>query len=220
MCDDTVVRVCSDHGFAPYYRSFHVNAWLREHGYLVLKDGVRPGTTEFLAGIDWSRTRAYSIGINGLYLNLRGREKYGSVNPGREREDLLQELVRELEAVVDPEVGRRAIKYAYRNDIVYSGDWRGRGPDIILGYDAGWRGSNESALGEVPAEVFVDNLMKWSGDHCMAADVVPGVVIASRPFALPDPTLADLAPTILGLFGVEPLPAMTGRNLYSTEGER
>ncbi len=207
--------VVSDHGFAPFYRSMHVNAWLREHGYLALKPGVKPGSTEMLAGIDWSRTRAYAIGINGLYLNLRGREKWGIVNPGPEREQLLRELVAGLEAAVDTTGGGHPVRWAYRSDVVYSGAYRDRGPDIIMGYERGWRGSNESALGEVPAEVYVDNLMKWSGDHCMAADVVPGTVIASRPFTVANPTLEDMAPTILGLFGLDPLPAMTGRNLYA-----
>jgi len=213
--DRAVVMVVSDHGFAPFYRSMHLNAWLREHGYLALKPGVEPGTTEMLAGIDWPRTRAYAIGINGLYLNLRGRERWGIVDPGPEREQLLQELVTGLEAAVDTVGGGRPVRRAYRSDAVYSGAYRDRGPDIVVGYERGWRGSNESALGAVPAQVYVDNLMKWSGDHCMAADVVPGTVIASRPFTVPDPTLADLAPTILGLFGLDPLPGMTGRNLYA-----
>ncbi|MBE0564663.1 MAG: alkaline phosphatase family protein [Krumholzibacteria bacterium] len=218
--DDAVVMVVSDHGFAPFHRSMHVNAWLREHGYLKLKEGVEPGTTELLAGIDWNRTRAYAIGINGLYLNLRGREKSGIVNPGREQEDLLRELVAGLEAAVDSTGGGRPVRHAYRADEVYAETWRERGPDIILGYERGWRGSNESALGEVPAGIYADNLMKWSGDHCMAADVVPGTVISSRPFVLPAPTLEDLAPTILGLFGLEAPPQMTGRNLYRQEGGR
>ena len=219
--DDTIVMVVSDHGFAPFYRSFHVNAWLREQGYLVLEDGVAPGTTEMLAGIDWTRTRAYAIGINGLYLNLKGRERDGIVAPGAEREALLAELVAKLEATVDPQVdpatGGRPVRHAYRADEVYAGTWRDRGPDIIVGYERGWRGSNESALGEVPAGVFADNLMKWSGDHCMAADVVPGTVITNRPFVRPDPGLEDLAPTILGLFGLDPLPQMTGRDLYGPD---
>ena len=217
---DDLIMVMSDHGFAPFYRSFHINGWLLENGYLTLRPGVEPEDTEFLAGIDWSRTRAYAIGINGLYLNLRGREKNGIVNSGREREELLQELVAKLEATVDPEVGRQAIKHAYRSDIVYTGTYRDRGPDIIMGYDSGWRGSNESALGEVTREIFVDNMMKWSGDHCMAADVVPGVVLTNRPFTVANPELKDMAPTVLRLFGVEPPDHMTGRDLYANEGER
>ena len=72
----------------------------------------------------------------------------------------------------------------------------------------------------MPAEVFVDNLNKWSGDHCMAADEVPGVILTNRPFDLDHPELKDLAPTILGLFGVPATPEMTGRNLYAPQGDR
>jgi predicted AlkP superfamily phosphohydrolase/phosphomutase len=220
VADDTRVMIVSDHGFAPFHRMFHLNAWLYQHGYLHLRPGFQPGDVEFLVGVDWSRTRAYGIGINGLYLNLRGRESRGIVNRGREADALLAELVQALEAEVDPELGETAIKYAYRSDVVYSEAYRDRGPDIIVGYRAGWRGSNECALGEVPETVFEDNDMKWSGDHCMAADEVPGVVLTNRPFARPDPTLVDMAPTILGLFGLEPAETMTGRDLYATEGER
>lgn len=211
---DTYIMIVSDHGFAPYRRSFHVNSWLLEHGYLKLRDGVEPGDVEFLSGIDWANTQAYAVGINCMYLNLRGREKWGVVNPGRDAENLIARLVSDLESSIDPETGQRPIKYAYRSDIVYSGAHRDRGPDIILGYDSGWRGSNESALGEVPEEVYIDNMLKWSGDHCMAADVVPGVVLTNRPFLQPDPALVDLGPTILHLFGVTPPADMTGRNLY------
>ncbi len=213
----TLVMVMSDHGFAPYRRSFHVNSWLREHGYLALRDGVAPGEVEYLEGIDWSRTRAYAIGINGLYLNLRGREAHGIVEPGAEQESLLRELVAALEATRDPTLQAAAIKYAYRADQVYHGDWAHTGPDIILGYHRGWRGSNESALGEVPPGVFVDNEQKWSGDHCQAADEVPGILLSTRPIARTDPNLADFAPTILRLFGREPLPEMTGRDLFTPE---
>ncbi|MCP4570938.1 MAG: hypothetical protein GY838_01175 [bacterium] len=218
--EDTHVMIVSDHGFKPFHRMFHLNAWLHREGYLVLRPGVDPTDVEFLVGIDWSRTRAYGIGINGLYLNLRGREHRGIVNQGREADELLAELVAGLEAEVDPEVGATGIKYAYRSDVVYSETHRDRGPDIIVGYRPGWRGSNECALGEVPDVVFEDNDMKWSGDHCMAADEVPGIVLTNRPFVLPEPSLVDMGPTILGLFGLEAPATMTGRDLYAKEGER
>jgi predicted AlkP superfamily phosphohydrolase/phosphomutase len=172
---------------------------------------------QYLEGIDWSRTRAYAIGINGLYLNLRGRERHGIVAPGAEADALLAELVDRLEATIDPALEAPAIKYAYRADEVYHGAFADAGPDIQVGYHRGWRGSNESALGEVPAEVFVDNEQKWSGDHCQAADEVPGILLTTRPIAIPDPDLRDFAPTILRLFGVEPPAAMTGRDLYQPQ---
>jgi len=213
--DETLVLVLSDHGFAPYHRSFHVNRWLLDHGYLALQPGVEARDVAYLSGIDWNRTRAYAIGINGLYLNLRGREAGGIVDPGVGREDLLRELVAALEAATDPVTGQRAVKYAYRTDEVYHGPHAAAAPDIVLGYHRGYRGSNESALGEVPDATFADNMMKWSGDHCMAADEVPGIIISSRRIDKADPTLLDLAPTFLSLFGIPPLPEMVGSPLFA-----
>ena len=213
--DTTLVMVVSDHGFAPYRRSFHVNAWLHENGYLALVPGVERSEVSFLVGIDWSRTRAYAIGINALYLNLQGREQQGIVAPGAEADALLAELRTKLLATVDPALQAPALKRVDRADEAYTGPYAATGPDLVLGYHRGWRGSNESALGEVPAEVFTDNEQKWSGDHCQAYDEVPGILLSTRPITVADPTLADLAPTILQLFGVALPREMTGRDLFA-----
>ena len=110
--------------------------------------------------------------------------------------------------------GKPAIKYAYRADQVYHGAMRDTGPDIVMGYHRGWRGSNESALGRLTETEFSDNMLKWSGDHCMAADEVPGVLLANRPVLRGEPALVDMAPTILTLFGL-PVPAdMVGGDLF------
>ncbi len=217
--DQALIIVMSDHGFAPYHRSFHVNRWLLENGYLALEPGTAPEDVSFLAGVDWSRTRAYAIGINGLYLNLAGRERNGIVQPD-EREPLLRELAAKLEAVVDPESGRSAIKHAYLAEDIYHGPYRDAGPDILVGYHRGFRGSNESALGEVPDLVFEDNHLKWSGDHCMAADEVPGIIASSRPITKDDPALVDIAPTVMRIFGLQPLPEMVGGDLFEGETAR
>jgi predicted AlkP superfamily phosphohydrolase/phosphomutase len=216
---ETVVMVMSDHGFAPWNRAFHLNTWLYDEGYLVLQDGVDPADVQMLQGVDWFRTRAYAVGINGLYLNLAGREKRGIVEPGEEQLALLAEIKSKLEQVVDPLDGRRAVKTADRADQVYHGALRDTGPDIVVGYYAGWRGSNESALGAIPPRQFEDNMLKWSGDHCIAADEVPGIVMANRPIRREDPALVDMAPTILGLFGLEPPAEMVGGDLFSPRQE-
>jgi predicted AlkP superfamily phosphohydrolase/phosphomutase len=212
-----VIMVMSDHGFAPWNRAFHVNTWLYDNGYLVLKDGVQPRDVEMLLGVDWRRTRAYAIGINSLYINLAGREKQGIVQPGAEQEQLLAELKSSLEQVIDPLDGRRTIKTADRSDQVYHGDMTSIGPDIIMGYYAGWRGSNESALGAIPDAQFEDNMLKWSGDHCIAASEVPGILMTNRPVERENPALVDMAPTILRLFGLEPPAEMVGGDLFSAD---
>ena len=215
MDEGTTLLAISDHGFAPYHRSFHVNTWLYENGYLALKPGIRPEDVAYLQGIAWQRTRAYALGINCLYLNMRGRERRGIVATGSQRDELLQELVVKLEQVIDPETGRRAIKHAYRADQVYTGPHAAGGPDIVMGYFRGFRGSNETALGEIAPTVFADNLLKWSGDHCIAHDEVPGIIVSNRKIAKEDPSLLDMAPTILRLFGLEPAPEMLGRDVFA-----
>ncbi|MFH1845447.1 MAG: alkaline phosphatase family protein [bacterium] len=214
---NTTLFAISDHGFAPFHRNFHVNSWLRENGYLAVKQGVRPETVAYLSGIDWQRTRAYAFGINGLYVNLRGRERYGSVSRGVEREELLDELVAKLEAVVDHENGRPVIRHAYRCDKEYRGPHAADGPDLILGYYRGFRGSNDSALGRINESVFDDNRNKWSGCHCMAADEVPGILVCNRKLAVADPNLLDMAPTFLRLFDLVPTPEMRGRDLFAPD---
>ncbi len=214
MPDDTLVMVMSDHGFAPWNRAFNLNTWLLQNGYLVLEPGYEAADVKMLIGVDWSRTRAYAIGINGLYLNLAGREFGGIVQPGGSEQALLSELKTKLEQVVDPLDGRPAIRVADRSDEVYHGNERAIGPDIVVGYYRGWRGSNESALGEVPAEVFTDNMLKWSGDHCIAAAEVPGILMANRPLLRENPALVDMAPTILKLFGITPPPEMVGGSVF------
>lgn len=214
--DDTTILVMSDHGFAPFHRNVHLNAWLLERGYLALKPGVEVDAVEFLAGVDWRRTRAYALGINGLYLNLRGREARGIVRP-EQADRLLTEIAIGLEATIDPGVGELAIKRAYRAREIYTGDHLADAPDLVIGYHRGWRGSNASALGAVGEIVFDDNTNKWSGDHCIAHDEVPGVILSNRPLTVGDPDLRDLAPTVLGLFGIEPPAAMEGRFLLARE---
>ena len=211
----TVLIAVSDHGFAPYHRSFHVNTWLLESGYLNLNPDRKREDVAYLSGIDWGRTRAYALGINAVYLNMIGREKHGVVRTGGEREQLLRELVTKLESVVDQQIGIRPVKYAYRTDEVYSGAYVQDAPDIILGYHRGYRGSNESALAEIGTTPFTDNLQKWSGDHCIAADEVPGILVCNRKITRADVSLLDMAPTFLRLFGLEPAPDMVGRNIFA-----
>lgn len=213
--DRALVIAMSDHGFAPYHRSLHLNRWLMDQGYLALRPGVDPADVDYLAGVDWSRTRAYGIGINGLYLNLRGRERQGIVSPGAEQQALVAEIAAKLEALVDPATGLEPVLHAFAATDIYHGARVIDAPDIVVGCDRGYRVSNESALGAVPPTVFADNLMKWSGDHCMANDVVPGVIVANRRIDKPDPELLDLGPTFLRIFGLEPLPQMVGRSIFS-----
>lgn len=199
---DTLVIAMSDHGFTSWRRTFHLNAWLHRHGYLAVKDESLPAGLELFTNVDWARTRAYGFGLNALYVNLKGREKDGIVPPA-EREALLDELKRELEATIDPWTSKPAIGHLYLRDQVYSdGGQRAIGPDAVVGYAKGTRGSDESALGEVEREVLTDNDKAWSGDHEMDSPAVPGILATSRPLKRPARNLRELNASVLAEFGL------------------
>ncbi len=206
---DTLLIVMSDHGFQTYTRQLHLNAWLRDAGYLVLTDGARTG--QIVAGdVDWSRTRAYGLGFNGLYLNLAGREGQGSVAP-EEADALAAEISGRLEALRDPKNGKQVVLRVDRGADVYSEERRDEGPDLVVGYDAGYGASDDSTLGEITEEVFADNLSRWSGNHLMSPDVVPGILLVNRTLSGSGYDLTDLTVTLLAHYGVEPLPGMVGQ---------
>jgi predicted AlkP superfamily phosphohydrolase/phosphomutase len=164
-----------------------------------------------LANVDWSRTRAYGFGLNGLYVNLAGRERWGIVAAG-ERDALLDEIAERLAAAVDPGTGERAVTAVHRCDReLGDGGALALGPDAIVGYARGTRCSDASALGELTREVFADNTGEWSGDHCMDPAAVPGILATSRPLARRPQRLRDLAGAILAELGVEGFPAGAAR---------
>jgi predicted AlkP superfamily phosphohydrolase/phosphomutase len=200
---DATLVVMSDHGFSPWRRAVHLNSWLRDNGYLGALDPSLKNDPGFFANFDWKTTRAYALGLNGLYVNLQGREKDGIVPPG-EREALLDELSAKLLALVDPATGQKAISKVYQRDAYFQD--RGHleiGPDLLIGYARTYRTSNESAVAGMTPTVFADNTSAWSGDHCMDHEAVPGVLFASRPLAKPVTSLKDLAAAILAEFGAQ-----------------
>ena len=198
-CDSrTTLIVMSDHGFAPFYRSFSLNTWLQQRGYF--------------DPLDRAKSQAYGVGFNSLYLNLEGREKEGLVK-AEQVDELLETLREELLAQKDPKTGQPVFKAVYRSSEIYHGAEKGKAPDLVLGYHRGYRGSWKSALGQTEEKVLSDNLEVWSGDHLMDASVVPGVLLSNRPLAKEGADLLDLAPTILQVFGVEPPAEWSGRAL-------
>lgn len=208
----TTLIVLSDHGFAPYYRSFNINTWLKNEGYIVLKDESAKG--EFFQNVDWSKTCVYGLGFNSLYLNLRGRERNGIVDQGREREDLINELSVKLLSIIDPKTGQRAVTKVYKTNEVYSGPYLKNAPELVIGYSRGYRASWETVLGNFPEELFSDNNEKWSGDHLMAAELVPGILLANRAIQSEHPSLFDIAPTVLQEFGIVKSKEMAGSSIF------
>jgi predicted AlkP superfamily phosphohydrolase/phosphomutase len=162
--------------------------------------------------VDWSRTAAYTFGLGGLYLNLRGRESHGTIAP-EEAEQLKRELIAGLAGLRDPERNAVAIRNVYASSDIYQGPYLDAAPDLIIGYADGYRSSWEAASGCVSASVFEDNTKPWCGDHCVDPSLVPGVLFSNRKIDAENPGIEDMAPTALGLFGIEPPPWMEGKSV-------
>ena len=203
---DTAIFVLSDHGFCAFRRGVNLNAWLLREGYLALEGEAG----DYLAGIDWSRTRAYTFGLGGVYLNLRGREAQGIVAP-EHADSLRRELAAKLSGLCDGSAV--AIARAYLSTDLYRGPYLGAAPDLIVGYADGYRASWDAAVGKVTDDVFVDNTKAWCGDHCVDPHLVPGVLFSNRPLKAQDPGIEDMAPTALRLFGIQPPAWMEGKSV-------
>jgi len=200
--DQTLLLVISDHGFKSFARCLNLNAWLHQNGYLALKDG-KSESGDWFEDVDWARTRAYTMGLNGLYLNLKGREREGIVEAGPEADELKEELRSKLDGLVDPASGKIGITGMFDCDAVYAGPYVDNAPDLIVGYGEGFRASWDSVMGKVTGTIFEDNLKAWSGDHCVDPRLVPGVLFSNRRIAIEKPAIVDVAPTVLKLFGLE-----------------
>jgi len=215
---ETLFMVISDHGFTNFRRGVNLNTWLKENGYLHLKDGAETSGDWFEA-VDWSRTRAFSLGLTGMFINRRGRERSGIVNEGEEYETLKNELIAGLTRLEDPETGRRAILDVFASNDFFDGPYRFDAPDLLIGYDGGFRNSWDCATGAVTSEVFSDNTKSWSGDHCVDPRVVPGVFFCNRAITSETPSLVDIAPSVMRILGKKPPPYMKGQTLFAGPGE-
>jgi predicted AlkP superfamily phosphohydrolase/phosphomutase len=211
---DTVLIVMSDHGFSPFRRSFNLNTWLKENGYHTLINPWKQGREDLFMNTNWSRTKAYSFGLNSLYINQKGREAEGIVKPGSEKEVLVREIAHKLENFRDPQTGGRPVLRAFVAKDVYQGPYVEEAPDIIVGYNHGYRTSWAAPLGRIPKEIVEDNTEKWSGDHCMAPEVIPGILLTNRKIKVKSPALYDLTPTILQIFGIEIPKEMVGKPIF------
>ena len=206
--DKTALIVMSDHGFKPFRRGINLNAWLKHEGYLFLKEGAKAG--EWFEGVDWSRTRAYALGLGGIFLNLKGREREGIVSK-QEAPALVDEIKARLSGLVDPENGQVGIKDVYAGREVYNGPYALEGPELIMGCNSGYRASWDAATGIVTDEVFTDNTKAWSGDHCVDPSVVPATFISNRKITADAVSITDIAPTVLDLFGIKPPAYVDGK---------
>jgi predicted AlkP superfamily phosphohydrolase/phosphomutase len=149
--------------------------------------------------------------LTGLWLNLRGREAQGIVDPA-EAPALREELCRRLSGLKD-ENGTTAVNRVFDAHKIYVGPYKSEAPDLIMGYNRGYRVSWEAAIGQPTDRVFHDNTKAWSGDHIVDPKLVPGVLFCNRKLAGKQPHITDLGPTVLDVFGVEVPQHMDGRPL-------
>jgi predicted AlkP superfamily phosphohydrolase/phosphomutase len=210
---DTSLVILSDHGFAPFDRAVHLNNFLMREGLLALDDPSNAGDAELFAHVDWTKTLAYAIGLNGIYLNQEGREN-GGVVPEADRGQVLDRIARRLKEWKDPRTGENVVDEVYFPDRVFRGKNLRNSPDLFVGYRRGFRASWQTALGAVPAVSLEDNTQAWIGDHCMASGEVPGVLLTNRKVRAADAQLYDVTATILSEFGVRPPANMTGHTVF------
>jgi predicted AlkP superfamily phosphohydrolase/phosphomutase len=221
---NTTVLIVSDHGFHSWRKAVNLNTWLVQQGYMVLQ-GTQPGEKklddlfgggEFWENVDWSRTRAYAMGLGQIYFNLRGREARGIVSPGAEAKKLADDLSAHLLTMTDPEDGARIVRAVYKRDDVYTGEFLQNASELQVGMEDGYRVSWQTALGGSPQGIVYPNMKKWSGDHGgYDFATTAGVLVSNRRIAAPTPSIIDVAPTVLKFFGV-PIPiTIDGKPLFN-----
>jgi predicted AlkP superfamily phosphohydrolase/phosphomutase len=212
-CKDknTVIMIISDHGFNTFRYGVDLNRWLEQNDYLTRKAGYED--KKHLVAVDWSQTRAFGIGLAGIFLNLKGREKQGIVEPGKEAAQLRKEIAEKLTGLKDTTRGQVAIRQVYIAPELYQGPYKGQSPDLIVGYNKGYRASWQMAIGQITDEIFHPNTKAWSGDHCIDHTVVPGVLFCNRKVKTENPRLIDIGPTVLDMFGIKTPGHMDGHPL-------
>jgi predicted AlkP superfamily phosphohydrolase/phosphomutase len=213
--------VLSDHGFASFRKSVNYNTWLVMNGYLTLKTGVTVKERnvemlfdqgQFWENVDWSRTKAYAMGLGEMYINVKGREAQGVVNPGAEYEALKQELKTKLVAMQDPEDGAYPVRRVLTREEAYKQFDPNMIPDLIVMNNDGYRVSWQTALGGIPKSLIEPNKETWSGDHCsLDPEIVKGIFFYNRKLAAGHaPYIGDVYPTVLDLLGVKAPYAVDG----------
>jgi len=219
----TTILVVSDHGFHTWRKAVNLNTWLVEHGYMALQ-GPAPGEKklddlygagEFWQNVDWSKTRAYAMGLGQIYFNVRGREAHGIVNPGQEASALADELASKLRSeLVDAETKTQVVRAVYKRNDVYSGEFLDQAADLQVAFEDGYRVSWQTTLGGAPQGVMVPNMRKWSGDHAgYDYKTTAGVLLSNVPLNTDTPRIVDLAPTVLDFFGVPAPSGLDGKPL-------
>ncbi len=222
MPQGTKLMVVSDHGFASFRRGMNYNTWLAKNGYMTLtgEDSQRKNLEDlfdqgdFFVNVDWSKTRAYALGLGQIYINLEGREKKGIVKPGAEYQALVKEIQEKLVAYVDEETGEHPVAHVFSRDEAYGTYDPVLIPDMIPSNSEGYRVGWQDSLGGIAKTIVEPNLEIWSGDHCSVyPPLVEGILFSNFKLNAQGAYMGDVMPTILGLYGVKPTAKLDGKSL-------
>jgi predicted AlkP superfamily phosphohydrolase/phosphomutase len=213
--ENTLLMVLSDHGFGTFRRAFDTNTWLWQNGLLSLKDNHKPDEDlgEGFAQVDWSKTYAYAIGLGGIYLNFKGREGGGILEEGTEAERVRRAIQTGLAEFPDAGTEGAAIRSVSRREELYSGAFVENSPDLLINFHPGFRVSWRTAVGGFANSLLEDNKRRWSGDHIVDPEAVPGILFMNRAAGHNHTRIIDLAPTILNYLGVPAPASMEGSSL-------
>jgi hypothetical protein len=209
----TKLLVISDHGFARFDRAVNLNTFLMQNGFLTLDDPRNVGDSELFAHVDWSRTLAYAIGLNGIYISQEGRE-LGGIVPAADKQMVAEKIAARLKDFRDPVSGEPVVSEVYFPETAFQGRNLKYSPDLFVGFRRGYRASWQTALGAVPKLAIEDNTQAWIADHCMASDQVPGVILSNREIGATAPQLWDVTATVLEEFGVPKASGMIGKEVF------
>ncbi len=215
----THLMVLSDHGFADFRYKVNVNRRLIDLGHMVLKDNQDSNS---LSAVDWEKTKAYAVGLNSLYVNLANREGQGSVAV-TDIEETTKILQSDLQSWTGPDE-KPVFNRVYLRHEVFNGQLRSYGPDLVLGYSAGYRASSETGLGRWATDTVVENHDHWEADHCIDAQLVPGVLFSSKGLDdFPNPSFRDIPAMVVGKYldhTKTASPVMSGEEDQQTMEER
>jgi predicted AlkP superfamily phosphohydrolase/phosphomutase len=167
---------------------------LSERGFLTSKAN---GKGSSLLDIDWANSRAYALGLNSIYINLKGREGQGIV-PVDQVENLVNDLKTELISWLGPD-HRQVVYRCYTRGEVLQGGLIGYGPDLLVGYSPGYRASQQTGLGGWEKDSLEPNRDHWGADHCIDPQFVPGVLFSNKGLKpLTNPSYREIPALALG----------------------
>ena len=220
----TRLIVVSDHGFASFRRGMNYNTWLAKNGYMTLtgEDAERKNLEDlfdqgdFFVNVDWSKTRAYALGLGQIYVNLEGPRGAGHRQARRRvRAALAAEIKAGLEAFVDEETGEQPVAHVFTRDEAYGTYDPELIPDLIPSNNDGYRVGWQDSLGGIAKAIVEPNTEIWSGDHCSVyPPLVEGILFSNRSCSTTRAAyMGDVMPTMLELYGVQPTAKLDGRSL-------